>query len=214
MIVRGFLVLVTLLFAGAALAQTPPPPVPSTITTAPTAPGLSLELSEANRLIGDGQYAAALVKIDAVLATDPRSPQARFLRGVALNGQGQTDEAIAIFQELTQDYPELPEPHNNLAVIWAQQGKYDKARIDLEIALSTRPDYAIAHENLGDIYSRLAGAEYDRAVTLDKANKSAQSKLKIVRDLYVVPPSATVTKPAPVTIAPLEAPPVAGPTAN
>ncbi len=33
-----------------------------------------------------------------------------------------------MFRGLIEDYPELPEPYNNLAVIYAQQGEYDSAR--------------------------------------------------------------------------------------
>jgi tetratricopeptide (TPR) repeat protein len=80
-------------------------------------------------------------------------------------------------------------------VIWAKQGSYDKARIELQAALAINPDYAIAHENLGDVYSRLASAEFEHAVSLDKGNKSAQSKLKLVRELFTVPPSETPPKP-------------------
>jgi len=102
--------------------------------------------------------------------------------------------AVATFQALTEEFPELPEPYNNLAVIWAQRGQYEKARAALESAIASNPDYAIAHENLGDIYSRLAGAEYDRAVALDKTNKSAQGKLVLVRQLYAVAPSSNAPK--------------------
>ena len=109
--------------------------------------------------------------------------------------EGDADEAIATFQGLTEDYPELPEPHNNLAVIWAKRGSYDQARIELQAALAINPDYAIAHENLGDVYSRLAVAEFEQATTLDKGNKSAQTKLKLVRELFAVAPSETPPKP-------------------
>ena len=185
-----------------ALAQQAPPPPPKSATVVPErTPGLSPELAEAARLIHDGQYAPALTKIDGVLATDAKNPQARFLKGVLQADQNETDAAVATFQQLTEDYPELPEPYNNLAVIWAQQGDYDKARRALEVALLTRPDYAIAHENLGDIYARLASVEYDRAIALDKINKSAQTKLTLVRELFAVapsttPPKAPVPKPA------------------
>jgi len=145
-------------------------------------------------MIRDGHYAPALAKIDGVLAADAKNPQARFLKGVVQTDQSETDAAIETFQGLTEDYPELPEPYNNLAVIWAQQGQYEKARKALELALVTRPDYAVAHENLGDIYARLAGLEYDRAIALDKNNKSAQSKLTLVRELFAVAPSATAPK--------------------
>jgi tetratricopeptide (TPR) repeat protein len=180
----------------AVFAQQAPPPPPAAAGVVPQrTPGLTPELVEASRLIGVKQYAPALAKIDAVLASDAKNPQARFLKGVVQTDEAQTDAAIATFQALTEDYPELPEPYNNLAVIWAQQGEYDKARRALELALTTRPDYPIAHENLGDIYARLASVEYDRAVVLDKTNKSAQAKLALVRELFAVAPSSTAPKP-------------------
>jgi tetratricopeptide (TPR) repeat protein len=178
-----------------ALAQQAPPPPPKSATVVPQrTPGLSPDLAEAAQMIRDGQYAPALAKIDGVLAADGKNPQARFLKGVVQSDQGETDAAIASFQGLTEDYPELPEPYNNLAVIWAQQGQYEKARKALELALVTRPDYGVAHENLGDIYARLASLEYDRAVALDKNNKSAQTKLTLVRELFAVAPSSTAPK--------------------
>jgi Flp pilus assembly protein TadD len=188
-----------------ALAQQAPPPPPKSATVVQErTPGLTPDLAEAVRMIRDGEYVSALTKIDGVLATDSRNPQARFLKGVVQNDQAETEAARATFQQLTEDYPELPEPYNNLAVIWAQQGEYEKARRALEVALLTRPDYAIAHENLGDIYARLASVEYDRAIGLDKSNKSAKTKLTLVRELFAVAPSATppkvavpVPKPAP-----------------
>jgi tetratricopeptide (TPR) repeat protein len=186
--------------AAPAFAQQAPPPPPTSATVQPQrTPGLSPELAEAAGMIREGQYTSALEKIDGALAGDAKNPQARFLKGVVQSDQNDTQAAIATFQQLTEDYPELPEPYNNLAVIWAQQGDYDKARRALETALLSRPDYGIAHENLGDIYARLAGQEYDRAVSLDKANKSAQTKLAMVRELYAVAPSTTAPK-APVPV--------------
>jgi Flp pilus assembly protein TadD len=185
-------------FVEPADAQQAPPPPPASASVAPQrTPGLTPELAEASRLIREGQYGPAKERIDAALATDAKNPQARFLKGVVQTDEAQSDAAIATFQALTQDYPELPEPYNNLAVIWAQQGKYEEARKALELALATRPDYAIAHENLGDIYARLASAEYDRAATLDKGNKSAQAKLALVRELFAVAPSSVEPTPAP-----------------
>jgi tetratricopeptide (TPR) repeat protein len=181
--------------APAALAQQAPPPPPKSATIVPQrTPGLSPELAEAVQMIRDGHYAPALAKIEGVLATDGKNPQARFLKGVVETDQNETDAAIQTFEGLNEDYPELPEPYNNLAVIWAQQGQYEKARKALELALVTRPDYGVAHENLGDIYARLASLEYDRAIALDKNNKSAQTKLTLVRELFAVAPSPTAPK--------------------
>jgi Flp pilus assembly protein TadD len=200
---RGAIWLLAVTLSPAVAQQAPPPPPTSATLQPQRTPGLSPELAEAIGMIREGQYVSALDKIDGVLATDTKNPQARFLKGVVQSDQSETEAAIATFQQLTEDYPELPEPYNNLAVIWASQGEYEKARKALETALLTRPDYAIAHENLGDIYARLAGLEYDRAIALDKGNKSAQTKLTLVRELYAVAPSSTAPK-APV---PLPKPP-------
>src|SRR5208282_6367611 len=108
--------------------QTPAPPPTSAIVVPHRTPGLTPELADASRLINEGEYAPALEKIDAVLAADAKNPQARFLKGVVQADQAETDAAIATFQALNEDYPELPEPYNNLAVIWAKKGEYDKAR--------------------------------------------------------------------------------------
>ena len=195
MLVRPIIVITLLMLGGVALAQQAPPPPPSAATTVPAVtPGLTPDLAEATRMIREGQYASARVKIDAALAANAKNPQARFLRGVVQADQDQADEAVATFQALTEDFPELPEPYNNLAVIWAQRGQYEKARTALESAIASHPDYAIAHENLGDIYSRLAGAEYERAAALDKTSKSAQAKLVLVRQLYAMTPSGNAPK--------------------
>ena len=87
----------------------------------------------------------------------------RFLKGVVLTEAGAPAEAIAVFQSSTEDYPELPEPYNNLAVLYAAPAQYDKARAALEMAIRTNPGYATAHENLGDVYAQLAGAVVQRA---------------------------------------------------
>jgi len=194
MFIRAAGFVAAVLYSGLLLGQAPPPPPAAGELVKPAIPGLPSELAAANKLIHDGEYAEALAKVDAVLANDARNPQARFLKGVIQTDQGETEEARATFQGLTEDFPELPEPHNNLAVIWAQKGRYDIAKAELETALAAHPDYAIAHENLGDIYTRLAGAEYDRALALDKTNKSAQAKLALVRQMFDVPSSTSPTK--------------------
>ena len=142
------------------------------------------DLKEAQKLYGQGKLQPALDKVDAFLKASPKDPQGRFLKGLVLTEQKHTDEAIKVFTGLTEDYPELPEPYNNLAVLYASQGNYEKARAALELAIHTHPTYATAHENLGDIYAELASRAYDRALQLDKNNTSAQVKLAMVKDLF------------------------------
>lgn len=144
-------------------------------------------LHEAKSLLERKQYADATAALDRLIAERPREPQARFLKGIALTDEGKTDDAIAVFRALLADFPELPEPRNNLAVLYAQKGEYAQARDELELAVRTAPDYAVAHENLGDVYARLAQVEYEKTVALDKRNRTAAAKLKLIRETPPAP---------------------------
>jgi Flp pilus assembly protein TadD/ketosteroid isomerase-like protein len=150
------------------------------------------ELHEAQKLYGQGKLQPALDKVEDYLKSQPRDPQGRFLKGLVLTEQKHTTEAIQVFTGLTEDYPELPEPYNNLAVLYASQGNYDKAKSALELAIHTHPSYATAHENLGDIYAQLASRAYDRALQLDKNNTTAQVKLAMVKKIFTAQNPATL----------------------
>ena len=147
-------------------------------------------LSEAQRLLKQGKTAQALELADAYTAKNPKDPQGRFLKGVILTDQGKSNEAIAIFTKMTEDFPELPEPYNNLAVLYAQQKQYDKAKMALEMAIRTHPSYSTAHENLGDLYAKLASQAYGKALQIDSASASTQTKLAMITDLITPSPSA------------------------
>ena len=140
-------------------------------------------LQDISKLIKQGQHAQALEQVDKYLAGKPKDAQGRFLKGIVLTEMNKPNEAIAVFSKLTEDFPELPEPYNNLAVIYAQQKQFDKAKQALEMAIRTHPSYATAHENLGDIYARLASQAYDKALQIDSSNPTAQKKLALIRDL-------------------------------
>ena len=146
------------------------------------------EYTDVNQLLRQGQASEALSKADAYIADKPRDPQMRFLRGVILTQQGKQADATEAFVQLTQDFPELPEPYNNLAALYAGKGRFDQAREALETALQLNPNYATARENLGDVYVRLAAQAYQRAQQLDKANTSAAPKLATLRQVF--PPAA------------------------
>ncbi len=166
------------------------------------------EVQEANRLLRAGQPQKALERADAFLATKPKDATARFVRGLAQSELGRTNDAIMTFQSLTEDYPELPEPYNNLAVLYSSKGQFEKARVALELAIQTHPSYATAHENLGDIYAKLASQAYDKALQLDKTNNVAATKLNLVRDLFSTNPKANVP-PRPAAVAAITTPPPA-----
>ena len=165
--------------------------VAALLVTAPAA-AQGNDLQSANQLFKQGQYERALERVDAYLKGDPRDARGRFLKGLILVEQHKPNDAIKVFTELTQEFPELPEPYNNLAVLYASQGEYEKARSALEMAIRTHPSYATAHENLGDIYAKLASQAYDKALQLDKANAPLQTKLNLIKDIFVggAPPPA------------------------
>ena len=142
------------------------------------------ESADVSQLLRTGKLVEALTKADAFLAGKPNDPQMRFLKGVIQRSSGKQAEAIATFTKLTEDYPELPEPYNNLAVLYAGQGQFDKARAALEMAIRTNPSYSTAHENLGDVYARLASQAYNKALQLDGANAAVPPKLALIRELF------------------------------
>ncbi|MBA3593942.1 MAG: tetratricopeptide repeat protein [Pseudomonadota bacterium] len=197
------------------------------------------DYTDVNALIRSGKLTEAMTKADQYLAGKPRDPQMRFIKGVIQTEAGKPADAISTFTKITQDYPELPEPYNNLAVLYAGQNQFDKARAALEMAIRTNPSYATAHENLGDVYARLASQAYSKALQLDGGNAGVQPKLALIRTLFSadtkgakpVPsnvssgpvtsaPAPAVTPPAPARPAvvvpatpPTPAPPAAAPAA-
>jgi colicin import membrane protein len=163
----------SLALAGAAAAQSAslPPLVPATTET-----------QDIEKLVRERQYDDALKRLDALLAKTPRNVQARFLRAVVLADTGRTAEAVAAFEAMTQEFPELPEPYNNLAVIHAAAGRYDVARALLLRAIDVAPNYLTAQENLGDLHLAIAADVYAKALKLDPNNAALKAKLQLARD--------------------------------
>lgn len=152
------------------------------------------EYGDVTQLIRAGNPAQAIAKADQYLAAKPRDPQLQFLKGVAQTDAGRTADATATFTALSQEYPELPEPYNNLAVIYAGQSQFEKARAALEMAVRANPNYATAYENLGDVYAKLAAQSYAKARQLEPANAGIAPKLALIRQLFAPSPA---TRPAP-----------------
>lgn len=146
------------------------------------------DYTDVNDLVRSGKLNEAMAKADQYLAGKPRDPQMRFIKGVIQTEAGKPADAISTFTKITQDYPELPEPYNNLAVLYAGQNQFDKARAALEMAIRTNPSYATAHENLGDVYAKLASQAYSKALQLDGGNAGVQPKLALIRTLFSAEP--------------------------
>lgn len=141
------------------------------------------DVQDINQLYRKGDLSTALARADQYLAQNPKDAQARFLKGLILTDQGKSAEAIQVFTAITEDYPELPEPYNNLAVLYAAAGKYDEAKNALDMAIRAHPGYATAYENLGDLHARMASQAYEKVLQIDSGNKTAQNKLTLIREL-------------------------------
>ena len=175
------------------------------------------DVSDVQAMLASGKPAKALKKVDQLLVAKPNDPDLRLQRGVALSQLNRQAEAIVVFQKLIESHPELPGPYNNLAVLYGNQGDYEKARQALELAFRTNPTYATAFQNLGDVYARLAGQAYKKALALDKPDGGPPLKLslvQIVSEGSVDPRTAKPAAPAPSAPAPAQAPaPAAAATA-
>ncbi len=154
-------------------------------------------LDDIQALMFKNDLNGALTQLDRHLTENPKDRDGRFLKGILLTEMRRLPEAIEIFTALTRDEPKLPEPYNNLAVIYAAQGRFDKAREALELAIKTHPSYSVAHENLGDLYAKLASMAYDKALELDRTNTTTQTKLALIRDLFSPPRATAESTPAP-----------------
>ncbi len=154
------------------------------------------DYQEVNQLMAAGKLSEAMAKADTFLSGKPGDPQMRFLKGVLQRNSGKQTEAITTFTKLTEDYPTLSEPYNNLAVIYAGQSQFDKAREALETATRTNPSYATAYENLGDVYMRLASQTYSKALALDIGNTVIPGKLAAIREAYKI----SAKSPSPVAV--------------
>jgi tetratricopeptide (TPR) repeat protein len=141
-------------------------------------------LQDASQLFRQGRSAQALDKVNGYLAGNAKDPQGRFLKGLILAEMDRSQDAIKTFNELIADYPELPEPYNNLAVLYASQEKYELAKSNLEKAIQANPTYATAYENLGDVYAKMASQAYGKAVQLEKSHSSAQTKRTLIKSIF------------------------------
>jgi Flp pilus assembly protein TadD len=157
---------------------------------AAAAPLHAQEAREIERLFRGGDTALAIQRADKAIAEKPRDAGMRFLRAVMLTELQRTPEAIDALNRLIEDFPDLPEPYNNLAVLLAAQGSIDAARELLETALRHDPGYSVAHENLGDVFVRLALRAFERASGGGRTDEGLQRKLRLTRELAATRPAA------------------------
>ena len=131
---------------------------------------------DVNTLVQSGQWAQAQAMAEARLKTAPTDPQMRLLQSHIQTGIGQTQAAMDTLRALTQSFPELPEPHNNLAALLVRENRPDEALAALQAAIRARPDYALALENLGDLHLALAAQAFAKARLVTPTSTRLQNK--------------------------------------
>lgn len=145
-------------------------------------------LADIDKLYRAGDLAQALRQADAAIAAQPRAAPVRFLKGVILADLKRDAEAIAVFTALTEDYPELPDAYNNLAVLLAAQGRLNEALVALQGALRNDPAHRAARQNLGDVHLALAIQAWSAAQSGDDKDDAAlHRKLQLARQIQAQP---------------------------
>lgn len=142
--------------------------------------------SDAARYVKEGNYAAAIERLRAAAPFTKEQVQERFLHATALAGMGERARAVKEFEALIADYPDNPEPYNNLAALYASEGKLEQAKEVLERAMRTDARYAAVYGNLSAIYVEMARASYAKALRLKETAPAPE-----LRMLYAMGTSGT-----------------------
>ena len=152
-------------------------------------------LDAVNQQLRAGKLRQASLLADRHLAKNPRDPHMRFLKALIQQESGQMSQAIKTYTQLAVDFPELPEPHVNLATIYASQRQLDKERAALEAASQASRSLSNRHEKLGDVYAHLAMSAYGQSLRLDDADPAQAPKLAPIRQLIGAPGPAIAPRP-------------------
>ena len=139
---------------------------------------ISTPHNDVRKLLRQAKYPQALLLVNKGLVNNPRDPQMRFWQGFIFEQLGQSDMGQQVYLGLTQDYPELAEPHNNLGVVYAAKGDYPNAKASLDAALRANPNYAAAHENMGDLLVNMARQSYERSLAIDAKQRGLTQKIE------------------------------------
>lgn len=162
-----------------------------------SAPLSADEVQDIEKLYRAGDVQQALRKADEAIAVQPRAAQVRFLKGVMLTDLKRNAQAIEVFTLLTQDFPELPDPYNNLAVLHAAEGQLHSALVALQAALRNDPAHRAARENLGDVYLALAVQAWAAAQAGVKGDDAGlRRKLQLAREIQALPLPPAPPRPA------------------
>jgi Flp pilus assembly protein TadD len=134
-------------------------------------------------LVRTGNAAAALPLAAQAALAHPQDAPLRFLHGVVLMELQRDAEALALFQEFNQLWPEMPDPLNNIALLHARAGRLDEALHALQAALRSDPAHRAARLNLGEVHLALAVRAWETAAASAVLEPPMQLRLQAARGL-------------------------------
>ena len=147
---------------------------------------ISTPHNDVRKMLRQAKYPQALVLVNKGLVTNPRDPQMRFWQAYIFERQGQAEAALKVYLGLSQEYPELAEPHNNLGVLYAAKGDYPNAKASLDAALRANPNYAAAHENMGDLLVNMARQSYERSLAITPKQSEPSQKIERLKPVLAL----------------------------
>jgi len=145
------------------------------------------EAAEIRALMARADLPAALLRAERALAAQPKDAALRFLRAVVLMDLSRNDEAMALFVQLSQEYPELPDPLNNIALLQVRAGRLNEALLALQSALRNDPGHRTARANLGQVHLMLAVQAWEQASNGAPQDAALLRKLEAARSLLAAP---------------------------
>jgi Flp pilus assembly protein TadD len=149
------------------------------------APASAALADDVTALLAAGRSAEALQRTEQALLVSPRDAQTRFVHGVVLMELRRDAEAAEVFTRIAQEFPELPEPFNNLGLLHARAGRLDAARAALEAALRNDPGHRAARANLAEVHLMLAVAAWEQLGAAAPLEPRLARRLQAVRELLV-----------------------------
>lgn len=147
------------------------------------APAMADAVADVQALLAAGNRAGALERAERALGERPGDARTRFVHGVVLMDLQRDEDALAVFTQLAQEYPELPDPYNNIALLQARAGRPDLALQALQTALRNDPGHRTARANLGRVHLTLAVQAWEQAASAGPLEASTQRLLEGVRAL-------------------------------
>jgi tetratricopeptide (TPR) repeat protein len=137
--------------------------------------------------IKKGNAAAAIEPLQQLIKQDGKIAQVHYLLASAYAAQQQNDQALAVYRQMTEKFPQEAQPHFLIGTIRLAQRQPSQAREAFEKSLAIAPDFLPAAEMLVDldIAEKQFAAGIDRIQKLFDRNSDRASLWALRAKLYL-----------------------------